>query len=93
MNSLELYEGTIKRKRLTENRKEPAAMDLFLVSQIMLPMVVKMHVDEQGVHQHSNYHCINHNQKVTASDHAKIDLHLDLVFERLKPIRKETLKF
>ena len=51
VNSLELCEGTITRKRLTENRKEQAAMDLFLVSQNMLSMVVKKHVDEQGEHQ------------------------------------------
>ena len=93
VNSLELCEGTITRKRLTENRKEQAAMDLFLVSQNMLPMVVKMHVDEQGEHQLSNYYGINHNQKVTESDHAKIELHLNLDFERLKPIRKETFNF
>ena len=51
VNSHELCKGTITRKRLTDNRSEQAAMDLFLVNQILLPVVSKMHVDEQGEHQ------------------------------------------
>jgi hypothetical protein len=45
-------------------------MDLFLVNQRVLPVVSKMHVDEQGEYQLSNFHGINHNKKVTESDHA-----------------------
>ena len=63
VNSHELCEGTITRKRLTDNRNEQAAMDLFLVNQILLPVVRKIHVDEQGEHQLSNFHGIHHNKK------------------------------
>ena len=63
VNSLNLCEGTITRKRLTDNLNEQAAMDLFLVNQRLLPVVSKMHVDEQGEHQLSNFHGINHNKK------------------------------
>ena len=93
MNSLNLCEGTITRKRLTDNLNEQAAMDLFLVNQRLLPVVSKMHVDEQGEHQLSNFHGINHNEKVTESDHAKVELFLNLQFEQVKPIRTEAYNF
>ena len=93
LNSLSICEGLITRKRMTENRQEKSAIDLFLVCRRILPLVTKMHVDELGEHQLSNFNGIRHNKKVTESDHAKIQLNLDIQFPQLKPVRNEAYNY
>ena len=93
VNSLSLCQGIITRKRVTGNKKEQAAMDLFIVCKRILPLVIKMHVDEHGEHQLSNFYGIQHNRKVTESDHAKIELKLNLQCTPMKPTRTETFNF
>ena len=48
-----------------------------------------MHVDEKGEHQLTNYYGKNYNGKVTQTDHAKIELNINLKFEVNKPQRIE----
>ena len=93
VNSLNICTGLITRKRTTENRNENSVLDLFLVCDRILPLVVKMNVDEQGIHQLSNFNGIWHNSKVTESDHAVVELHLKLEFPTMKPTRKEFFNF
>ena len=93
VNSLALCEGLITRKRFTENQQEQSAIDLFIVCQRMLPFMVKMHVDEKGEHQLTNFYGRRHNKKVTESDHAKVELHINIQFELAKPIRNEAYNF
>ena len=93
VNSHELCEGLITRKRLTENRQEQSAMDLFIVCDRILQYMVNMHVDEQGEHQLTNFYGKRHNQKVTESDHAKIQLNLNIKFDPSKPTRNEAYNF
>ena len=77
------------RKRTNENQNKNSVLDLLLVCDTILPLVVKMNVDEQGIHQLSNLNDIRHNSKVTESDHAVVELHLKLEFPTLKPTRKK----
>ena len=93
VNSLSICEGLITRKRSTDNRDEKSAIDLFIVSKIILPLVTKMHVDEKGEHQLSIFNGIRHNKKVTESDHAKIELSLNIQFPRARPARIEEHNF
>ena len=93
VNSLEICDGLITRKRSTDNREEKSAIDLFLVNKIILPVVTKMHVDENGEHQLSNFNGIKHNKKVTESDHAKVELRLNIQFPRTLPVRTEEYNF
>ena len=52
-----------------------------------------MHVDEQGEHQLTNFYGIQHNRKVTESDHAMVQLKLDIQFPQGKPERHEFYNF
>ena len=73
INSLNICQGLITRKRQTKLRLEESILDLFMVCDIMLPHVVSMHVDEQGEHQLTNFYGKTHNQKVTENDNAKVE--------------------
>ena len=93
VNSLSICNGLITRKRKTEIRQETSVLDLFLVCDRILPLVVKMNVDEKGMHQLSNFSGIQHNSKVTESDHAIVEMHLDIEFPAIKPTRKEFFNY
>ena len=86
----ERKEGLITRKMNSNKLNEKSVLDLFIVSNLAMPYVIKMHVDEQGEHQLSNFHCIKHNQKVTESDHAKVELLINIQFPQVKPTRTES---
>ena len=93
VNSLSICSGLITRKRKTEIRQETSVLDLFLVCDRILPLVVKMNVDEKGIHQLSNFSGIQHNSKVTESDHAIVEMHIDIEFPAIKPTRKEFFNY
>jgi len=61
----------------------------------MLPFVSSMHVDTQGTHQLTNFGHTNDKKKskVTESDHAKVELRINLTFPVLKPVRIEEYNF
>ena len=89
VNALNICEGAITRKRVTECLNEKSILDIFIVCEQVLPHVTKMHVDEQGEYQLTNFYGKNHKGKVTTTDHAKIELDLNLKFEVQKPPQNE----
>ena len=93
VNSLSLCSGLITRKRVTHVRTEESVLDLFLVCDKILPFVTSINVDEQGTHKLTNFNGIRNNSKLTESDHAILELHLDLEFPIIKPVRKEFFNF
>ena len=93
VNSLPICKGVITRRRNTKKQQEKSALDLFIVCSRILPYVTKMHVDEEGEHQLSNFNGIRHNKKVTESDHAKVELKLDIEFPQKKPDRNVFYNF
>ena len=93
VNSLPLCEGLVTRKRQTQCLNEKSVLDLFLVCEKILPFVTGMHVDEKGEYQLSNFYGKHHKGTVTESDHAMIQLHMNLKFIAQKPQRTETFNF
>ena len=93
VNSLNLCEGVITRKRITDTKNEKSAIDLFLVCSRMLPYVIGMNVDEKGEYQLTNFYGIHNKGKVTESDHCKVELKLNLPFPQAKPSRTEVYNF
>ena len=93
MNSLPICEGTITRKRQTLCLNEQSILELFIVCEKILPHVKRMHVDEHGENQLTNFYGINHRGKSTDSDHAKIELDIDLKFQIQKPHRIEAYNY
>ena len=93
VNSLPMCEGLITRKMHTENRHEESAIDIFIVCKRILPVVTKMHVDEKGEHQLTNLCGNKRNKKVTESDHAQIELHLNIQYPQAKIQRTEAFNF
>ena len=91
INSLQLCEGLITRKRNTEKGDEKSVLDLFFVCDRLLPFVSKMVVDEQGIHQLTKFS--HKHDKVTETDHSTVLLHINLKFQRLKPQRIEEYNF
>ena len=93
VNSLDLCKGSFTRKRNTACVNEKSILDLFLVCDKVLPLVSSMHVDEKGEHQLANFYGKNHNGKVTHTDHAQVELQINLKFEVHKPLRIEVFNF
>ena len=93
VNSLQICSGLITRKRIAAHRSERSVLDLFLVCDKILPYVTKILVDEMGLHQLTNFYGIRHNSKVTESDHAMVELHMNIEFQIIKPVRNEFYNF
>ena len=55
--------------------------------------MIKMHVDENGENQLTNFNGIKHKGKITEIDHSKVELEIDLTFEVRKPVRIETYNY
>ena len=89
VNGLPLCEGSITRKRISNCLNEESILDLFMVCERVLPHVVKMHVDEKGENQLTHFYGIRNNRKVTETDHAKLELELNIKFEPYKPTRRK----
>ena len=73
--------------------KETSVMDLFVVCKRIFPSVLQMNVHEQGEHQLTNFNGIQHKRKVIESDHAMIQLTIDLRFPQMRPVRNEFYNF
>ena len=93
VNSLNICEGSITRKRISKCLNEKSILDLFFVCSTILPHVMKMHVDELGVYQLTNYYGKNHKGNVVTTDHATIELEINLKFVVQKPYRNEAYNF
>ena len=77
VNSLNLCEGLITRKRETINGTEEAVLDFFLVNQIMLPFVEKMVIDEKNEFCLTNFGNSKTKQPIN-TDHKTTILYLNL---------------
>ena len=78
VNSLDLCEGLITRKRITTKRTEIAVLDFFVVCTLVLPFVNKMLVDEEKRYALSNYSNVNGNKCKKDSDHNTLVMDLSL---------------
>ena len=93
VNSLQLCEGLITRKRTTSKRTEIAVLDFFVVCTLVLPFVEKMVVDEEKQYALSNYSNVKGKKHKIDSDHNTMFLDLSLDLPVLKADRKEIFNF
>ena len=89
VNSLEICEGMITRKRVVQTKTEEAVLDFFIVNEKMRPFLGKMMIDEGRKYSLSNFAQYKKNKRVIETDHYSEILQLDLHFEKRKPNREE----
>lgn len=92
-NALSVCQGTITRRRLTTKKEEKAILDFFICCDKLRPYVIKMKIDENGEHSLTNFKPAKHGKKAKPSDHAVLEIVLDLKFSKGKPNRKEMFNF
>ena len=94
VNSLELCEGLITRKRHRNGKVEESVLDFFIVCDLILPHVTRMVIDEKKEHVLINYEQVKKNGKANDTDHATeyIDLALEIVTEKPKRMEIWNLK-
>ena len=93
VNSLDLCQGLITRKRVTTKRTELAVLDFFIVCTRVLPYVEKMIVDEEKQYVLSNYGTKNGKSYKRDSDHNTMYLDLSLQIPAFTEERKELFNF
>ena len=90
---MSICEGVITRQRKTDILNEKSVLDVFLVCKICLPHVKKMLIDENRDDPLTNFHGLNRKQKVTESDHNKMELILDINTPVILQRREEIFSF
>ena len=94
VNSLELCEGLVTRRRNRNGKVEESVLDFFIVCDLILPHVTRMVIDEKKEHVLTNYEQVKKNGKANDTDHATeyIDLALEIVTEKPKRMEIWNLK-
>ena len=93
VNSLELCDGLITRKRTTKKRTETAVLDFFVVCEHVLQFVDRMVVDEEKQYVLSNYSSSKSIFSKKDSDHNTLVLYLSLSLPVFENERKEIFNF
>ena len=93
VNSLELCEGLITRKRISAKRLEIAVLDFFVVCAQVLPFVVKMVIDEDKQYVLSNYSTGSGKNDKKDSDRNTEILDLDLNMPEVRTERRQLFNF
>ena len=94
VNSLDICNGTITRKRVTKISTETAVLDYFIVCDRMLKHVTKLEVDEKRIDVLTKYVGKKGNAKFVESDHNLLIMYFDIHYEKeLKNPRIEFFDF
>ena len=93
VNSLDLCQGLITRKRITSKRTEIAVLDFFVVCTRVLPHVERMCIDEEKSYVLSNYGCVGGKNYKRDSDHNTLYMDLSLQIPVYREERKEIFNF
>ena len=93
VNSLNICEGLITRKRYRNGITEQSVLEFFIVCDLILPFVKKMIIDENKRYVLTNYEHVKKGGKANDSDHATqyMDLNIKVITE--KPARNEVWNF
>ena len=89
VNSLDLCEGIITRKRVVEQKIEKAVLDFVIINDKVRPFLRKMKIDEEKEMTLINLAQIKKNKKMIETDHNAMILELDLEIENKKTKREE----
>ena len=93
VNSLNLCEGLITRRRSRNGKIEESVLDFFIVCDLILPFVTRMVIDEEKNYVLTNYQQVRKGGKSTDTDHYTeyMDLAVEIITE--KPKRTEIWNF
>ena len=89
VNSLDICDGLITRKRELENKTEEAVLDFFIMNEQMRQFLMKMKVDEEKEFGLLNLAQIKKNGRIIETDHNGLIIDMDVNLERRKPERRE----
>ena len=93
VNSLDLCQGLITRRRVTTNRTEESILDFFVVCDKVLCFTDRMIIDEDKKFVLSNYRKVNGVVHKKDSDHFTTILELNIEYTVKKPDRIELFNF
>ena len=91
VNTLEICDGLITRKREVGNKTEVAVLDFFVVNERMRSYLHKMKIDEEKEYGVMNLSQIKKNKRIIETDHNALLLDLKMQGKRKKIERKEML--
>ena len=89
VNTLDLCEGLITRKRVLENNTEEAILDYFIVNERMRIFLRKMIIDEEKQFNLLNLAQLKKNKRIIETDHNGLVLEMELDVGKVKPEREE----
>ena len=89
VNSLQVCEGLITRKREVQGKIEESVLDFFIINEKMRPFLQKMLIDEDRKFSLSNFAQMRQNKRVIESDHNPIIVDLNIHYSKRKPERIE----
>jgi hypothetical protein len=87
VNSLNLCQGTITRKRTTVNGIEMSVLDFFITNSRIRPFISNMNIDEMNQFGVANYVQMKKNRIAKFSDHYGLFMELQLSFSPIKEER------
>ena len=93
VNSLELCEGVITRRRITVKKEEKSVLDFFVVCDVVLQFIDKMVVDEDKLYALSNYKTVKGKSYKKDSDHNTTYLELSVNIPKIRAERREIFNF
>ena len=88
VNSLQLCEGLITRRRYRNEKLEESVLDFFVVCNLVLPHVTRMVIDEEKKHVLTNYQQIKTGGKAADTDHNILYMDVNLKILTAKPERR-----
>ena len=80
VNSSNLCEGVITRKRVTINSVEESVIDYFIVCRLFYKLIVKMKIDEDGIFTLSKFSTQKGKKSIKKSDHNPLILDINLAW-------------
>lgn len=89
VNSLDICEGLITRKRQFENKTEEAVLDFFIMNEKMKQFLKKMKIDEDKEFGLMNFAQMKKNGRIIETDHNGLIVDMELKVVRGKPERRE----
>ena len=93
VNTLDLCEGVITRKRILENKTEEAILDFYIVNEQMRRFLKKMKIDEDKEMNLLNLAQMKQNRRIIETDHNGLLLEMELDVGKSSPERQEIFNF
>jgi hypothetical protein len=88
VNSMDICEGIITRKRITKNKTEKSVLDFIIVCDKLLPHLKKMSVDEERKFPMTSFSRVKGVSVAKDSDHCPLFVELNITFDIKRKPRK-----